>query len=75
MQLDHTFPGGANLVSRNEMLEVNAKRSFYENVKATKEKRLVICKRVSKFYVPVTMVSFMFIWWIIGMTNYLKPNL
>ena len=65
--------GGADLVHRNEMTELLARKALYEKMKITNVKRLLKVKRLAKVHVPLCVVIFISGWWILGMNHYYNP--
>ena len=66
--------GGLNLVSRNEQTEVLAKQAWYDRVRVSNEQWLQLCKRISKYHVPLIFLVFFTSWTFIGLSNYYFPN-
>ena len=60
------FLGCLNWVRRNEQTEVLTKEAWNDKVRASDEKRLELCKRISKFYVPILVLIFVISWWFFG---------
>ena len=65
---------GLNLVSRNEQTEVVAKQALYDRVLVTNEQWLQLCKRISKYHVPLCFLLFFTSWTFIGLNNYYFPK-
>ena len=61
-----------NLISRNEEIQVNALKTHYANLEKEKRskrnlRRLALCMKFAHVYNPVAALSFVSIYWILGL--------
>ena len=66
-------PFSEALISRNEQVEVDAKKTFYQNLKIKQEKKLKSVKKIALVYIPILELVFMAVYWYQGMKHYNKP--
>ena len=66
-------PADQNLVSHDEETQVNARKTYYEELEALgKDYKLKMCLTLTKVIVPITIVSLMALYWIIGLAKYFE---
>ena len=70
---DKVTPFNEALISRNEQVEVDAKKTFYQNLKIKQEKKLKSVKKIALVYIPILELVFMAVYWYQGMKHYNKP--
>ena len=61
-----------DLISRNEETQVTALKTHYENLEKERRskrnmRKLSICMKFAHFYNPIAALSFVFIYWILGL--------
>ena len=62
-----------DLISKKEDVQVNALRELYkgyaENTQDKNKKRQTFCKKIAHVYNPAAALTFVFIYWAIGLKN------
>ena len=66
------IPLDPNLVSRNEQVEVKARRTYYANMKIRRMKRLKFVRKIAVVFIPIFEMIFISVYWYLGIKQYLK---
>ena len=66
------MPADKDLVSRNEEVEIEAKKRYYKNVVIKRMKRLNVARRFAVVYIPIGELIFICTYWFLGLRQYNK---
>ena len=61
-----------DLISRNEKIEVEARKNFYKNFRMKQQKKLKFLRKVAVVYIPILELLFIASYWYFGMRQYYK---